>query len=119
MREFTWKESNSFERICAAVEAKAASIETFDEDDPPDWREFGEREVDAWFLTNFAYFYSRQNASYADIAERLRWAHALRGLHQIASKYNIAVMVVHHQRKADADDSLDTAPVSPVLRTPP
>ena len=77
MREFTWKESNSFERICAAVEAKAASIETFDEDDPPDWREFGEREVDAWFLTNFAYFYSRQNASYADIAERLRWAHAL------------------------------------------
>ena len=33
---------------------------------------------------------------------------ALRGLHQIASKYNIAVMVVHHQRKAVADDELDT-----------
>ncbi len=33
---------------------------------------------------------------------------ALHGLQQIASEHNIAVMVVHHQRKADADDELDT-----------
>ena len=29
---------------------------------------------------------------------------ALRGLHQIASKNNMAVMVVHHLRKADAEE---------------
>jgi len=33
---------------------------------------------------------------------------ALRGLHQIASKHNLAVMVVHHLRKADAEDPFDT-----------
>ena len=33
---------------------------------------------------------------------------ALRGLHQIASNTSIAVMVVHHLRKADAEDKFDT-----------
>ncbi|MCH8167159.1 MAG: AAA family ATPase [Proteobacteria bacterium] len=33
---------------------------------------------------------------------------ALRGLHQIASDHGVAIMVVHHLRKADADDALDT-----------
>ena len=33
---------------------------------------------------------------------------ALRGLHQLASNTGIAIMVVHHLRKADADDRLDT-----------
>lgn len=75
-----WKEVDSSDRICTAIGAKAASIETFGEDDPLPWHEFGEREADAWFLTNFAYFYSRQSASYADIDERLRWAHALGSL---------------------------------------
>jgi len=64
-------------RICAAVGVDAASIETFEEGVPAAWHEFGKQEAEAWFLTNFAYFYSRQNASYADIDERLKWAHAL------------------------------------------
>ena len=38
------KEVDGITRICAAVGAEAASIETFGEDDPPPWREFGERE---------------------------------------------------------------------------
>ncbi len=33
---------------------------------------------------------------------------ALRGLHQLASTTSIAIMVVHHLRKADADDPFDT-----------
>ena len=33
---------------------------------------------------------------------------ALRGLHQIASNTGVAIMVVHHLRKADADDPFDT-----------
>ncbi len=33
---------------------------------------------------------------------------ALRGLHQIASNAGLAVVVVHHLRKADADDPFDT-----------
>ncbi|MCH8811341.1 MAG: AAA family ATPase, partial [Gemmatimonadetes bacterium] len=33
---------------------------------------------------------------------------ALRGLHQIASNTGIAIMIVHHLRKAEADDALDT-----------
>ncbi len=33
---------------------------------------------------------------------------ALRGLHQLASATNIAIMVVHHLRKADAEDPFDT-----------
>ncbi len=71
------KMADGMARICAAVGADAASIETFDEDVPAAWHEFGKQEAEAWFLTNFALFYSRQNASHADIEERLRWAHAL------------------------------------------
>ncbi len=33
---------------------------------------------------------------------------ALRGLHQIASNTNVAIMIIHHLRKADADDPFDT-----------
>jgi RecA-family ATPase len=33
---------------------------------------------------------------------------AMRDLHQIASKHRIAVVVIHHVRKADADDPFDT-----------
>lgn len=34
--------------------------------------------------------------------------HALLGLHQLAGERRIALVVVHHRRKADADDPLDT-----------
>jgi hypothetical protein len=77
-----WEKVDRSARICAAVGAKAASIETFRDDDPLLWREFGEREAEAWFLTNFAFFYSRQSAPYASIDERLKWALALGGLLQ-------------------------------------
>lgn len=33
---------------------------------------------------------------------------ALRGLHRIASQHRLAVVVIHHLRKADADDPFDT-----------
>jgi len=71
------KMADGMARICAAVGVDAASIETFGKDDPASSRNFDERDAEAWFLTNFALFYSRQNASHADIEERLRWAHAL------------------------------------------
>src|SRR4029077_13789535 len=33
---------------------------------------------------------------------------AVSGLQKLASKYNIAIIIVHHDRKADADDVFDT-----------
>jgi hypothetical protein len=77
-----WEGADSSGRICAAIGAKAASIETFGEDYPPSWHQFGEPEAEAWFLTLFAFFYRRQNTTYIDIDERLKWAHALGRLMQ-------------------------------------
>lgn len=77
-----WENADITGRICDAVGAKAASIEIFQKDDPSPWCEFGEREADAWFLTNFAWFYSRQNEPNASIEWRLEWAHALGRLMQ-------------------------------------
>lgn len=70
-------ETDSSARICEALGANAPSIEIFGEEDPQVWREFSEREEEAWFFTLFASFYRRQTASYADMDERLSWAHAL------------------------------------------
>jgi hypothetical protein len=64
-------------RICTALGAKAASIELFDKDFSPSWSKFGKPEADAWFLTNFAFFYAKQNDPSADLDWRLSWALAL------------------------------------------
>jgi hypothetical protein len=78
-----WEMVIPSQRICAAVGAKAASIEKFKDTDPAPWRAFNEAkpwespEAEAWFLTNFAFFYSRQNDPNADIDWRFRWALAL------------------------------------------
>ena len=49
----------------------------------------------------------RPSARAGESAHSIDYA-ALRGLHQLANKHGISVLVVHHVRKADAEDPFDT-----------
>lgn len=64
-------------RICAALGVKAASIERFEDGAPSEWRTFGPREAEAWFLVNFAWFYSKMVDESMSINGRLQMAIAL------------------------------------------
>ena len=75
--EFVPEDFISMARIRAATGAKALTFNIFGEGAPAAAQEFGEVEQEAAVLLLFAYFYSRQNASYADVDQRFRWAHAL------------------------------------------
>jgi hypothetical protein len=63
-------------RICAALGARAPSIETFGSSVPSEWKGFGSAEAEAWFLVNFVRYYRHSHDAASPIRARA-YANAL------------------------------------------